>query len=90
MTLELRPEIVDVLAALASAQGLSVEDYLEVLVNRERLGQPMALMAQTIRPKRMGPEEWAREFQEWADSFSDAPPIPDESLSRENLYPDRR
>jgi len=27
--------------------------------------------------------------EEWADSFPNAPLIPDEALGRENLYPDR-
>ena len=35
MTLDLRPEIAAALEALASAQGLSVEDYLEQLVTKE-------------------------------------------------------
>jgi hypothetical protein len=35
MTLDLRPEIAAGLEALASAQGLSVEDYLQWLVARE-------------------------------------------------------
>ena len=35
MTLDLRPEIAAGLEALASAQGLSVEDYLQQLIARE-------------------------------------------------------
>lgn len=35
MTLDVRPEIAAALEALASAQGLSVEDYLEQLVEKE-------------------------------------------------------
>ena len=35
MTLDVRPEIAAALEALASAQGLSVEEYLEQLVERE-------------------------------------------------------
>jgi hypothetical protein len=35
MTLDLKPEIAAALKALASAKGLSVEDYLEQLVERE-------------------------------------------------------
>jgi hypothetical protein len=35
MTLRVKPEIAAALEALASAQGLSVEDYLEQLVERE-------------------------------------------------------
>ena len=35
MTLDLKPEIAAALEALASAKGLSVEDYLEQLVEKE-------------------------------------------------------
>jgi hypothetical protein len=35
MTLDVRPEIAAALEALASANGLSVEDYLEQLVEKE-------------------------------------------------------
>ncbi len=35
MTLDVKPEIAAALEALASAQGLSVEDYLAQLVERE-------------------------------------------------------
>ena len=35
MTLDLRPEIAQGLETLASAQGLSVEDYLQLLIARE-------------------------------------------------------
>jgi hypothetical protein len=35
LTLELKPEIAAALEALASASGLSVEDYLEQLVEKE-------------------------------------------------------
>jgi hypothetical protein len=59
-----------------------IDDTLD-LIRRERE------IALPIRPARLSPEEWAREFDEWADSFPEAPPIPDEALSRENLYPDR-
>jgi hypothetical protein len=42
-----------------------------------------------LRPEVAAIEEWSQQFEEWADSFPEAPPIPDEALSRENLYPDR-
>ncbi len=35
MTLDLKPEIAAALEALASAKGLSVEDYLEHLVEKQ-------------------------------------------------------
>jgi hypothetical protein len=85
MTLHLRPEIAARLEAVASAQGLSVEDYLKLLIERElTLNSP-----EVTSKRRLSAEEWAHQFEEWADSFPEAPPIPDEALSRENLYPDR-
>jgi hypothetical protein len=40
MTLDVKPEIAATLEALASAQGLSVEDYLAQLVERELPPKP--------------------------------------------------
>jgi hypothetical protein len=86
MTLHLRSEIVAGLEALAAAHGLSVEDYLKQLVERE-----LSTNNPEIAPRlRLSAEEWVHQFEEWADSFPEAPPIPDTALSRENLYPDRR
>ena len=89
MTLHLRPEIAAGLETLANAQGLSVEDYLKQLVERE-----LSLNTPEAPPGgRLSPEEWAHQFEEWADSFPEVFPkllrCPDEALSRENLYPDR-
>ena len=86
MTLHLRPEIAARLEALATAQGLSVEDYLNQLVERELASNGPEI----VSSRRLSAAEWAHQFEEWADSFPEAPPIPDEALSRENLYPDRR
>jgi plasmid stability protein len=86
VTLNLKPEIAARLKTLANAQGLSVEDYLKQLLDRELSLNPTEGVPRT----RLSAEEWEREFEEWADSFPEAPPIPDEALSRENLYPDRR
>jgi len=84
MTLHLRPEIAARLESLANAHGLSVEDYLKQLVERgSDLNDPKT------PARRLSAEEWAHQFEEWADSFPEVPPIPDEALSRENLYPDR-
>ena len=86
MALRLKPDIAAKLEALASAQGLSVEDCLKQLVERELSGNS----PETTPRRRLSAEEWGREFEEWADSFPEVPPMPDEALSRENLYPDCR
>jgi len=39
MTLEVKPKIAAALEALASAKGMSVEDYLQFLVQRELPGE---------------------------------------------------
>lgn len=63
--------------------GFSVEEYLKQLMEQESSN------AHRVSARRLSAEEWAHEFEEWADSFPEAPAIPDEALSRENLYPDR-
>jgi hypothetical protein len=81
VTVNLRPEVEAGLLAQAHAIGISVEEYLQRVVE-EKVGIPNS-------PRRLSAEEWTRQFEEWADSFPEAPLIPDEALSRENLYPDR-
>jgi hypothetical protein len=81
MSLNLRPELEQRLRALANADGISAEDYLERVVE-EKIGSASP-------QRRLSAEEWARQFEDWADSVPEAPPIPDEALRRENLYPDR-
>ena len=36
------------------------------------------------------PKEWLRQFEEWVDSHGqNTVVLPDEAMSRENIYPDR-
>lgn len=66
MNLNLIPETEQRLRALAEANGLSVEDYLQQVVEEKAgIANP---------PLRLSAEEWARQFEEWADSFPLAPP----------------
>jgi hypothetical protein len=82
MSLNLNPDIEARLIALAQSSGVSVEDFLlHIVIVEEKTGHS--------KVRRLSPEQWAVQFEEWADSFPEAPPIPDEALSRENLYPDR-
>jgi hypothetical protein len=85
--MDLRPEIAQGLETLASACGLSVEDYLQQLVAREL--PPTAADAPATKRQRLDSSQWVHQFEEWADSFPTVQIIPDEALSRENLYPDR-
>ncbi len=84
VTLELKPEIERGLLTQAQERGVSLDAYLQAELSR------LAKVSDAASPvRKLGGEEWAKQFDEWADSFPDAPPIPDEALSRENLYPDR-
>jgi hypothetical protein len=80
MRLNLNPDIEARLIALAQSSGVSVEDFLSHVVEEKS--------SHSTSP-RLSPDQWAAEFDAWADSFPEAPSIPDEALSRENLYPDR-
>ena len=80
MSLNLGPDLEKRLQGLAAAEGVSLEAFLQHLVE---------VRAGGAAPPRLSAGEWSHEFEEWADSFPNAPPIPDEALSRESLYPDR-
>jgi len=80
MSLNLRPDLEERLLSLAAANGVSLETFLQRVLEEKAGGASRS---------RLNAEEWSHQFEEWADSFPDAPLIPDGALSRENLYPDR-
>ena len=80
MALELNPDIEARLVALARDNGVSVEAFLRHVVEEKSRSAP---------GRRLSPEDWRTQFEEWANSFPDAPCIPGGALSRGNLYPDR-
>lgn len=83
LTLDLPPQVEQAYLALARARGVPVDAVVrEVLI----ASQPACLTAPS---ERMSTEVWFDQFEQWANSFPEAPLIPDEALSRENLYPDR-
>lgn len=78
MSLNLNPDIEARLNALAQASGVSIEEFLQHVVEERS----------AMLTKRMPPDEWVAQFEQWADSFPPSLAIPDEALNRENLYPD--
>jgi hypothetical protein len=83
VVLELKPEIEARVTALAAAQGVSVEEYIQNFL------ESLASLDEEQSP--MSPEQWAREFEEWLDShnYITAPPLSDEAISRESIYCER-
>lgn len=79
--LQLRPEVEAELVAQARMRGLSLEAYLEqVLQERSRLPTPPG--ADTA--------ERAFAFETWAHSHPLTPPLPDDAVQRQNLVRNAR
>ncbi len=83
VTLNLPPEKEAAFKAQAQARGLSLEQWM--LDVAERQIQPVSI----AHLQRTDPREWARQFREWADSHDpNIPVLSDEAMSRESIYPD--
>jgi hypothetical protein len=80
VTMELKPEIEARLREQAAAQGVSIEVYIQ-----------RVLESITAEPKPISPEDRSRRFEEWmkGHSYIKVPPLSDEAISRENIYGDR-
>lgn len=84
VTLDLKPEVEERIAAEAKARGLSVETYILNVLEKEATneGASFALTAT--------PEEWKKAFLEWIHSpRPEHPPLSDEAISRESIYRER-
>ncbi|QLE58088.1 hypothetical protein [Nostoc sp. TCL26-01] len=81
--IQLKPEIEARLIAQAATQGLSVEAYLESLIEDSLINQEKPSFYQVSNQ-----EEWENIFTELINSpaFTLAPPLSDAAISRENIY----
>ena len=74
---DLPANIVASYEASAQARGISLDAFLrEWLIDN----------APTAPPAQMPPDEWEKAIDECFDSFAVAGPLPDDALSRENIY----
>lgn len=82
VTLELKPEVEERIAAEAQARGLSVEDYIQLKLEGK---------STTPDPNSIPYEEWLRRFNEWIHSHDHikGPPLSDEAINRESIYRER-
>lgn len=76
--LELRPEVQVSLLAAAQALGLSLEAYLD-----------QVLQQHTVSPPVVSGEEWEKAFDAWIVSFPASTLLSDADIARESMYPDR-
>jgi hypothetical protein len=83
VTLDLPPEKEAAFNAQARARGLSLEQWM--LEVADQSVQPFS----TAHLQKTNPQEWARQFRDWADSHDpNIPVLSDEAMSRESIYPD--
>lgn len=80
VTLNIPKEIEAGLAAQARARGLTLETYLQQMIQAQ---------GNATDASALSPEEWARELEAWAESFPNTPVLSDEAISRASMYPDR-
>lgn len=82
MTVTLRPNLEEELAARAQAEGLTTEEF----VNREL----EKLLARDQASPELSAEERARLLEEWIANHSvGGPPLSDYAVSRESIYKER-
>jgi hypothetical protein len=83
VTLNLPPDKEAAFQAQAQARGLSLEQWILEIADQQV--QPVSI----AHLQKTNPQEWARQFDAWADSHSpDIPVLSDEAMSRESIYPD--
>jgi hypothetical protein len=84
LTLELSPEREAALKAQAQARGMSIEEWLLDLTKQTRPAAARSLQDE------LTPKEWVRQFNAWVEGHDrTAPPLSDEAIGRESIYPDR-
>ncbi len=76
------------LTAKAKAQGITLQDWFRQVAEREAASVAAEISESHLQMT--DPDEWARRFHQWAESHDRTkPPLRDEALSREGIYPDR-
>lgn len=83
MSLNVNPDIEARLVALAQASGVSLEDFLQHVVE-EKSGQ-----ANIAPGASLSPAERAAAWRESVKGLPETKPLSDEAISRESIYSDR-
>lgn len=88
--LDLPPEIEAGLLAQAQAEGLALSEYVQNLL-RDQLNARVGTPGISHPAFELPAEDWARRFQEWAESCAHANLhiLSDEAATREFIYSER-
>lgn len=79
VTLEIKPETQAGLSALASAAGMSLEEYVLAVIEGTALSQA---------PSTLSAEQRAAAFETWSAGHRHTPPLSDYAVNRESMYED--
>ncbi len=84
--IDLKPETEARLIAQASAQGMSVEQYLQSLIENN-----LPIEAEQPIPKMETSEDWVNLLEKFCNNpaLANVPPLSDEAISRESIYRER-
>ena len=88
MMVQLRPEQEQVIEEAVKAGLITNADEV-VDVGIEAIRHRLKTRGNDATAPALSADEWEGEFDTWIASFPDTAPLPDEALSRENMYPDR-
>ncbi|MFN7922027.1 MAG: hypothetical protein U0Q16_18130 [Bryobacteraceae bacterium] len=80
VTLHLPSQVEQAYRAYAAAKGVTVDEVVRDIV--------IAGLPSAAPLSRLSPDEWERQFEEWADSLGPSPAAVDPA-AREDIYADR-
>jgi len=93
MTVTLKPDLEEELAARARAEGLTTEEFvnreLEKLVSTENRATERNDSTEKEKPFHQTPEEWVRALDDFIKNFPQHQVLSDEAISRESIYRER-
>jgi hypothetical protein len=91
MTVTLKPDLEEELAARAKAEGLTTEEfvnrYLEKLIATEK--QVETPSSNETEPHYRTAEEWEQALKDFIQHFPPHPVLSDDAISRESIYRER-
>ncbi len=77
LTVEFRPDVEAAILSQARARGLSLDAYVQELLQQVAGGAPVP---------NISADDWERALDEWIETSPAVPHLPDEALRREFLY----
>jgi predicted transcriptional regulator len=80
ISIELKPEVEELLEQEAKAKGISVESYVEELIEQQ--------VSQPHKTSHIGSEEIDRALDSLAEGSDDRPVLQPEAYTRESIYQD--